>query len=113
MFTMKKLLFLLFAVIMLTACESTVEYADAPYPKKNQNDVDITNEVLVALQASNSPDTLYVVRTENYDYYFSKNKTLVGKYNTEENYIHVVLFIFCMIICVLVGGLVGALLAID
>ena len=105
---MKKLLFLLFAVIMLTACQSTVEYADAPYPKKNQNDVYITNEVLVALQASNSPDTLYVVRTENYDYYFSKNKTLVSRYNTGEAYVHVGTVILLVIMFILFGIVIGA-----
>ena len=110
---MKKLLFLLFAVIMLTACESTVKYADTSYPKKNQNGIDVSSEVLVALQASNTPDTMYVVYTENYDYYFSQNKTLVSKYNTEEVYVHAGLFIFCTILCFAVGGLVGSLLAQD
>ena len=108
---MKKLLFLLFAVIMLTACQSTVEYADAPYPKKNQSNVNITNEVLVALQTSNSPDTLYVVRTENYDYYFSKNKTLMSRYNTEEVYVHVALVIFLGIMFILFGIVIGAIIS--
>jgi hypothetical protein len=110
---MKKLLFLLFAVIILTACESTVQYADAPYPKKNQNSVSVSSEVLVALQVSNSPDTMYVVRTDTNDYYFSQNKTLVSRYDTSEEYVHVGMVILLCIVFILFGVLVGALISSD
>lgn len=72
---MKNLLFLLFAIALLSSCVDT---------KYTEDEITIPKGVYEAVRTAQVPDTLYRVETLKYDYYFNTKKEAVAVYGVEE-----------------------------
>ena len=72
---MKNLLFLLFAIALLSSCVDT---------KYTEDEITIPKEVYDAVRTAQVPDTLYRVETLKYDYYFNTKKEAVAVYGVDE-----------------------------
>ena len=99
---MKKILFIILTIILFTSCVKM---------KYTEEEVIIPKEVYDKIHTSSVPDTLYVVETADYDYYFNQKKEVVAKYATDnEDYAKVDVAIFLTVIIVfLIIMLVAAL----
>ena len=99
---MKKILFIIVTILLFTSCVKV---------KYTEEEVIIPKEVYDKIHTSSVPDTLYVVETADYDYYFNQKKEVVAKYATNnEDYAKVDVAIFLTVIIVfLIIILVAAL----
>lgn len=99
---MKKILFIIVTILLFASCVKV---------KYTEEEVTIPKEVYDKIHTSSVPDTLYVVETADYDYYFNQKKEVVAKYATDnEDYTEVNLIVFLVVVIVfLIIILVAAL----
>lgn len=91
---MKKLLFIL--ILFITSCTYTKVDETTEIPN-------VITEELKTLPA----DTLYVLKTNDYHYYYNKNKVLIEKYDVRKDKVSIngVSFIIILLYCIFTIGL--------
>ena len=100
---MKKLLFLLFALALLSSCE--------PMAKEPKDIVTIPTEVYQSLKNDTVPTTMYVYEVDNYTYYFNERKEITTVHYTGSgldsvNTVLILLsaIVVTLLICILIGA---------
>jgi hypothetical protein len=70
----------------------------------------ITNNTTTELATANS-DSIYIIRTKNYHYYYDNNKILLEKYPVNNIFIIIPWFVFLisLLFCILWGFILGIL----
>lgn len=95
---MKKLIFILFAFILLSGCE--------PMTKQPADITTIPTDVYQSLKTDTVPLTMYVYEYESYTYYFNEEKEVTTVHYTGKGFIalDVILVIgFVIIVAFLIG----------
>ena len=97
---MKKLLFLLFAIALLSSCE--------PMAKEPKAICTIPTEVYQSLKTDTVPTTMYVYEYDDWNYYFNKEKEVITAHYTGSglNNEDVIIILLCVIIMTLLVGIV-------
>ena len=70
----------------------------------------ITNNTTTELATANS-DSIYIIKTENYHYYYDSNKILLEKYQVSNRFITIPWFVFLisLLFCIVWGFVLGVL----
>lgn len=101
---MKKILFLLFAIILLSGCE--------PMAKESKDITTIPTDVYQSLKTDTVPLTMYVYECDNFTYYFNEKKEVTTVHYTGGGLQGGEVFLICLFIGV-VALLVGIVIEIS
>lgn len=99
---MKKLIFILFAFILLSGCE--------PMAKQPADITTIPTDVYQALKNDTVPLTMYVYECDDFTYYFNEKKELTTVHYTGGGLQGVDVIFICLfigVVALLVGGGIG------
>lgn len=99
---MKKLLFLLFAIVLLSSCE--------PMAKESKDISNIPTDVYQALKNDTVPLTTYVYECDNFTYYFNEKKEVTTVHYTGgglQGFDVILICLFIGVVALLVGGVIG------
>lgn len=99
---MKKILFLLFAIILLSGCESMV--------KESKDVSTIPTDVYQSLKTDTVPLTMYVYEYNAHTYYFNEEKEVTTVHYTGGGLQGVDVILICLfigVVALLVGGAIG------
>lgn len=99
---MKKLIFILFAFILLSGC--------APMAKESKDITTIPTDVYQSLKNDTVPLTMYVYECDNFTYYFNEKKEVTTVHYTGGGLQGHEVFLICLFIGVmalLVGIVIG------
>ena len=99
---MKRILFLLFAIVLLSSCE--------PMTKESKDVSNIPTDVYLALKTDTVPLTMYVYEYEDFTYYFNEKKEVTTVHYTGGGLQGVDVLLICLFIglmALLAGGAIG------
>jgi len=99
---MKKLIFILFAIVLLSGCE--------PMAKQPADITTIPTDVYQALKNDTVPLTMYVYECDNFTYYFNEKKEVTTVYYTGGGIQGADVILMCLLIGVmalLAGSVIG------